>query len=1412
MFRTFLAIVVIGLGSLAQANVLHVPDQYTTIQAGIDAASSGDTVLVGPGVYVENIDYKGKAIRLRSSGGAEFTTLTGSISINEGEPAGTEFTGFAVRDVVNPSSSLAILEITGNSNVVIANNSFAANQGLTTIVYCSQSTVLIRSNLFHNNVVGSACVGVNDGSVVILNNTFYDNSRGFYSFSNQTIAKNNIVTNSGQYGVFGSYQDLSYNNVWNNSPDYSSATPAQNSLSVDPLFVDPLFDDYHLQEMSPCINAGDPEIAYNDPDGSRADMGCFPKLLTFPAAGYVRVGSATNQRVPESQPLIAWQYLDDPVSEQSAYEVEVGTDPDWTAAELWATGVVESTEESVLYMGGPLVEGSIYSLRIRVRNELAWGGWNEVTFRMNQSPSAPSPISPVMAAQSSPTGTVLLAQNGSDPDGDSLTVEFEVYGDASLTQIVAQRSGIPVSLMTTKSQLVETLEPARFYWWRCRSNDSYEPGPWSPASFFFTTSPQTLRVPEDYITIQGAMDAGEDGDSVLVAPGVYFESLVFGGKDIKVLSTRGATATHLRKPLDDSDFLPQVTFYNGVTREAEFSGFTLRTDTSDICIEVHGSSDPLIHDNVFENLGAVVVFVKSGAPLISRNLFINNQRRCIRTQNPAQSEIINNTFVGNSGGIQSWTGETVALNNIITNSRESGIFGAYKLHDYNNVFGNFQDYAESSPATNEISVDPLFVDAESGDFRLSADSPVIDAGTPDSNFNDPDGSRNDIGYLPYQSITPGTTNIRVGPADRFHVAGSSPTIAWTYIDNGTSVQTEFELEVGSDNDWLTAEMWLPGAIESGDENIVYGGAELIDGTVYFARIRVKNESTWGPWNEFTFRANFQPSVPTLLSPIAGEITPTLDTKLAIGPVTDNDFGPIHVRFEVYSDSLLEELIESISSGPLGYAGTFFSPLLQNIEAGGRYWWRAQSDDGFESSDWSMTASFIARSGISHHVPLGYSKISGAISAARNGDTVMVAPGTYRGRFNYGGKAIVVTSSDGPEVTFLQPELTMIATITAGQPENTELSGFSVSSADLYNAIRIELDASPTIKNMIFVGNYSSASLIQVEQGSAVIRNNLFVANQGGPVVAVSHGTVRIENNTIHANERGVISSSVDATAVNNIVTNSIEYGLWGLFAANNYNNVWQNSPNYGGFANPGADDISQDPKFRVEAAGDFRLKGDSPCIDAGDPDPQFNDPDGSRNDMGAFPYVLVLPNNFALIEPANQLTEPIAGLTPVFNWTESSLPPSEGELLYKLVVAADSQFAFTQVVDSLIVPQASLGYPLEWGTRYWWKVLAISTYGGERWSEEVFTFRTMALGDADGSGQLNISDVVYLINFIFAQGPAPDPLVSGDMNCDGRINIGDAVHLVNYMFLSGPAPCDDFPTMMPAVEFESFKAWPEVSH
>jgi len=63
-------------------------------------------------------------------------------------------------------------------------------------------------------------------------------------------------------------------------------------------------------------------------------------------------------------------------------------------------------------------------------------------------------------------------------------------------------------------------------------------------------------------------------------------------------------------------------------------------------------------------------------------------------------------------------------------------------------------------------------------------------------------------------------------------------------------------------------------------------------------------------------------------------------------------------------------------------------------------------------------------------------------------------------------------------------------------------------------------------------------------------------------------------------------------------------------------------------------------------------------------------------------------------------------------------------------------------------------------------------------------------GDADSSGEVDIDDAVYLINFVFGSGPPPDPIEAGDADCSGYIDIDDIVYLVSHIFIDGNPPCD----------------------
>jgi len=62
------------------------------------------------------------------------------------------------------------------------------------------------------------------------------------------------------------------------------------------------------------------------------------------------------------------------------------------------------------------------------------------------------------------------------------------------------------------------------------------------------------------------------------------------------------------------------------------------------------------------------------------------------------------------------------------------------------------------------------------------------------------------------------------------------------------------------------------------------------------------------------------------------------------------------------------------------------------------------------------------------------------------------------------------------------------------------------------------------------------------------------------------------------------------------------------------------------------------------------------------------------------------------------------------------------------------------------------------------------------------------VGDITMDGVIELADVVYLISYLYRDGPAPNPLQMGDANCDGVVDLGDVVFLIKYVYKNGPVP------------------------
>jgi hypothetical protein len=68
-------------------------------------------------------------------------------------------------------------------------------------------------------------------------------------------------------------------------------------------------------------------------------------------------------------------------------------------------------------------------------------------------------------------------------------------------------------------------------------------------------------------------------------------------------------------------------------------------------------------------------------------------------------------------------------------------------------------------------------------------------------------------------------------------------------------------------------------------------------------------------------------------------------------------------------------------------------------------------------------------------------------------------------------------------------------------------------------------------------------------------------------------------------------------------------------------------------------------------------------------------------------------------------------------------------------------------------------------------------------------FYPVMAGDCNGDSVINLLDVTNLINYLYKDGPAPEPIESADPNCDEAVNILDGTYLINYLYKDGPEPC-----------------------
>jgi hypothetical protein len=224
------------------------------------------------------------------------------------------------------------------------------------------------------------------------------------------------------------------------------------------------------------------------------------------------------------------------------------------------------------------------------------------------------------------------------------------------------------------------------------------------------------------------------------------------------------------------------------------------------------------------------------------------------------------------------------------------------------------------------------------------------------------------------------------------------------------------------------------------------------------------------------------------------------------------------------------------------------------------------------------------------VPQDQPTIQHAIVAAQDGDTVLVAPGTYYEMINFHGKGITVQSEQGPLVTIIDghQKLGPLVTFNFGEGGTSILSGFTVRNgiASFGGGIFIQR-ASPVIKNNIIVHNEAVVGAgILMDRSGAVIEENEIVNNRfsatgfdqsGAGILIVGSGSARISRNSVVGNGAtsvgrggGVhIFESAGATLTGNFISGNSASAGGGIFIQNAtslliQNLIVNNSASFGG--------------------------------------------------------------------------------------------------------------------------------------------------------------------------------------------------------------------------------------------------------
>jgi hypothetical protein len=755
---------------------ISVPGDYSTIQAAIDASQDGCKIIVSPGTYKENINFKGKNIILSST--------------DPGNPA------IVAGTIIDGNQGGSVVTFSGKESAFCSIEGFTITNGKAREgggIYAKYCLVTITNCVIKGNTASLYGGGISYNYGIIQNNTIYGNTAeygGGILWCRGTIQKNMIKGNTASYGggiVFCSFGTIQDNTITGNTAEYGGGLYNCESTIRNNKITD--------------------NTAYENGGGLWfCNATIQNNMITGNLAGNNGGGLSKCYKSSTQDNTITGNTISGNTADYGGgfYDCKgiIQDNTIWMNSAINGGGLYDCDNANIL--GNTIwnnratnLGGGLYDCGSAIKNCIIWG---------NSSPNGGSQLHDSSLPDYSCIENWTVGGTGNVSLDPKLLLpewgEFHLKADSPCIDAGGLISALTTDFEGDDRGYNGTLEPRG-------DGSDYDIGADEYIGVVPTITPTPtpceITVPGDYSTIQAAIDASHDGCKIIVSPDTYIENINFKGKNIILSSTDpGNPAVVAGTIIDGNETGPVVTFSGRESAFCSIEGFTITNGKAEdggginangclvmiknCVIKGNTSSSTgggiykcngIIQDNTITGntawgggglyncegtiqsntiSGNTADFYGGGLSACSNGVIQNNRITGNMADNGGglsdcnNGLILNNTIWMNSaiyGGGMNKSYTANIYGNTIWNNRAVRFGGG--LYDCSSAIknciiwgntaptGNAQVYYSSFPSysciedwsfggTENISLDPKLLLPEWGEFHLNADSPCIDAG------------------------------------------------------------------------------------------------------------------------------------------------------------------------------------------------------------------------------------------------------------------------------------------------------------------------------------------------------------------------------------------------------------------------------------------------------------------------------------------------------------------------------------------------------------------------------------------------------------------------------------------------------------------------------------------------------------